>query len=168
MTRFSHIRFGLSLAAFVLTACVAPGCTHTINLDYQADARVLSPEEAKQETAHLERRVKELFSILTDDKVTTYNTKGKIRPYFATEEDLVDFVAIYATEFRDLHVIKERLTKFDIKDIRIEENGVVGLVRVDLVGRFYMFFPARLKEVQEWRKIHGEWYLRPIRPEDKA
>lgn len=145
----------------LIAAVLAASCIHKSNLDRIENARTLDAEEVELDTANLEDRVNDLFTVLTNNKITTFNTKDKLRPYFRSEQDLVDFVAIYAAEFREMYIKKERLTRFNIREIRIEENGVVGLVRIDLVGRFWAFFPSRLMEVQEWRKVGGEWFMVP-------
>ena len=155
------MRIATALLAIVLTACAAFGCVHRANLDRMQKTAFLSGDEVASDEAALEKRAAALFSVLRDDKITTFNTREKLRPFFRSDADLADFLAIYATEFRSLHFRRDRLARFAIRDVRIEENGVIGLVRIDLVGWVYAFFPSQLKEVEEWRKSEGEWYLTP-------
>jgi hypothetical protein len=146
----------------ILLLLPAAACVHRAHLDRMETTTFLAGEEVAVDEAALERRVRALFTILTQDKITTANTRDKLRPFFASDKDLSDFLAVYASEFRSLHFRRDKLARFTIHDTRIEENGVIGLVRIDLVGWLYAFLPSRLKEVQEWRKSEVEWYLTPI------
>lgn len=137
------------------------GCSHKVNLDRMEDVRPLEGDEVQVDLVNLERRVTQLFDILRSNKITTYNTGSRLRPFFQSDPELVEFIATYAAEFRDLNFRDDRLHAFRIRDIQIEQNGVVGLVRIDLTGRFYAFLPATIREVQEWRKTGGQWFLVP-------
>jgi hypothetical protein len=153
-------RIGILLAAILATSLVA-GCVHRANLDRMEKTAFLSGDESALDEAALTKRVTALFAVLREDKITTFNTREKLRPFFRTEKDLADFLAIYAAEFRSLQFRRDKLAGFKIRDVRIEENGVIGLVRIDLRGWLWLFLPSRLKEVEEWQKSEGEWYLTP-------
>ena len=155
------MRLTSALLAILLAACLVSGCVHRANLDRMDRAAFLSGDEAAADEVALGKRVTALFSVLRQDKITTYNTREKLRPFFRSEQDLADFLAIYASEFRSLQFRRDKLARFTIHDVRIEENGVIGLVRIDLSGWLYAFLPSKLKEVEEWQKSEGQWYLTP-------
>lgn len=150
---------GVCLIAMLL---VGVGCAHKANLDLLEDVNVLDAEYVQLDTANVYQRVTDLFNILTENKITTYNTKDLMQPYFQTDKELVDFIAIYASTFRSMYFRKEKLRNFKIKEIIIEENGVISLVRVKMSGYIYAFFPVTLDEVQKWQKSEGQWYMVPI------
>ena len=153
------------MLALALTLVVfGSGCAlrhHKGNLDRMQDAISLPEEEAATDTANLQQRVVSLYDILKTDKLTTNLTKRKIAGFFNDEKDLVDFVAIYSSLFRRMGFKKERVASYKIQDILIEENGVIGLVRIDIKGRYYSIWTSKISEVQEWQKIGSQWYILP-------
>ena len=150
------VLLGLAVAIASSTACIQKA-----NLEWMDEVDALSSDEAAIDARNLEARVTDLFTVLEKDKISTYNTREKLRPFFQNEKDLTEFIAIYASTFRTLYFKSDRLRKFEILDVKLEQNGVIGLVRVDLTGRLYAFLPSQLKEVQKWQKSGGTWYLVP-------
>ncbi len=152
----------IALGLAVLTAIF--GCTlkhKSVNLDLANNVRTLPSEEAALDVERLTRRVTDLYGILSDDKITTYLTKQKIAGFFHNDQDLADFIAVYASMFRKAGFRPERVKRFSIKNILIEENGVIALVELTITGRYYFIWNAKIHEIQRWEKSHGQWYFVP-------
>jgi len=157
-------RFFAFIAALALLMLASAGCavrTHKGNLHRMDDVVRSQASDSSADAAQLTRRVDLLYKTLESDKITTAMTKQKIAGFFKDERDLVNFLAIYASLFRKMDFYRDRVVSYKIRDVVIEENGVVGLVRLDVKGWIYVALMAKISEIQEWQKIEGEWYLIP-------
>jgi len=152
---------------FILVFCVCLcvlSCavkTESLRLEEFETTPSLSASEAASETKRLSRRVNALWGDLEKLKLTTFLTKKKIAPYFETEKDLTEFIAIYASLMRQLNFDREVVLKYRVNEIKIEPNGVIARVDVEIWGRIYFLWYGKIHEIQRWERSEGRWYLRP-------
>ncbi|MCC6157216.1 MAG: hypothetical protein IT350_04125 [Deltaproteobacteria bacterium] len=152
----------MAVVGLVLVAMA--GCAlknEKLRLDEYEAVAAMPEDEASVRAQDLRGRVDGLWSGLEDQKLTAYITRGKIRPYFENEKDQTDFIAIYASLMRKNDFSREIVLKYRVNDIKIEPNGAVAHVDIDIWGRIYFLWYARIHESQRWEKSGGRWYLRP-------
>ena len=135
--------------------------TESLRLDEFETMPSLSASEAAAEKERLAGRVNALWTDLEKLKLTTYLTKKKIAPYFETETDLTEFIAIYASLMRQLSFHRVAVLKYLVNEIKIEPNGVIARVDVEIWGRIYFLWYGKIHEIQRWERSGGRWYLRP-------
>jgi len=154
----------LFAALLVLTMIASASCAvkgRSLRLERDDNINTLSGPEVESDLAHLTLRVNGLWGYLTEQKLTPYIAKRKLAPYFRDEKSLSEFIAIYASLFRQLDFDREIVRKYKINSVVIEENGVIGLVDIEIRGRIYAIWYAKIHEVEKWVKYGGEWYLEP-------
>lgn len=157
MTR--HVAIFALLFALLLPACTA---TRTnLRLD-MLDVEGLPEAEVASDLTALRARTETLWSSLESAKLSTHLTKGRIADFFETEKDLTDFIAIYASLFREKRFAREYVREFEIGEIIIEANGVLARVEVTIWGKIYFIFNHRIHEVQTWKKVGGAWMMKPL------
>lgn len=152
------------LLPFVSCYLLLAACTVTktdLRLD-QMEMAGLAEAEVADDVAALRTRVEGLWSNLEHAKLTTHLTKGRITEYFETEKDQSDFIAIYATLFREKRFAREYVEDFEIGKIVIEPNGVLARVEVKIWGKIYAIWRHRIHEVQLWKKVGGVWLMQPV------
>ncbi len=142
-----------------LAACTVTKTDLRLN---QLETAGLSETEVADDTAALRLRVEGLWSSLEHAKLTTHLTKSRIADYFETEKDQSDFIAIYATLFREKRFAREYVEDFEIGKIVIEPNGVLARVEVKIWGKIYAIWRHRIHEVQHWKKVGGVWLMQPV------
>ncbi|MBZ0270622.1 hypothetical protein K8I61_01185 [bacterium] len=150
----------LAVAALAFSACAVK--TEKLRVDTFEDIRAMSEAEAADESGPLMERVTSIWTTLEDQKLTAYITKKKIAPYFEDETALTEFIAIYASLMRQSDFDREVVRKYRVNNVKIEPNGVVAHVDIDIWGRIYFVWYAKIHEIQEWRKSGGVWYLMPV------
>jgi hypothetical protein len=145
----------------LLLLCAACTVTTTnLRLD-QLEEPGLSESETADDITTLRARAEGLWQSLEKAKLTTYITKDRIASYFENDQDRSDFIAIYASLFREKKFEREYVQKFKIGKIVIEPNGVLAKVEVTIWGKIYAIWRHRIHEVQIWKKIDGAWVLKP-------
>lgn len=127
----------------------------------QLDIDSLPAAEVVDDITALNARVTGLWSSLIKAKLTTHITKKRIAEYFESEKDFSDFIAIYASLFREKNFAREYVYDFEIGEVAIEPNGVLARVEVTIRGRIYSLFLHKIHEVQHWKKVDGIWYIQP-------
>ena len=145
----------------ILLTCSCAVKNERIRLDDFDKVRTLSGPDAQVETEALKKRVDDLWTYLQDQKLTAYITSEKLAPYFAGEEDLTEFIAIYASLMRKNSFHREVVLKYRVNEIKVEANGVIARVDIDIWGRIYFVWYSRIHEIQRWEKINDKWYLKP-------
>lgn len=148
----------------VLAAAVLSGCAvkrENLRLEEYESATALSEAEAAARTETLLGRVNALWSDLQDQKLSAYFTNDKIAGYFETPKELTDFIAIYASLMRKNSFQREIVLKYRVNGVKIERNGAIAHVDIDIWGRIYFLWYARIHEVQRWELSGGQWYLKP-------
>ena len=161
MIRFRRPVVWLLIAVFALAAA---GCSikgRKLRLDSDDQVSGLTGGQAEAELEQLNSRVNGLWTELTESKLTAYLTKRKISPYFKNNQDLTEFIAIYASMFRDLSWRREIVLDYKVNNVTLEPNGVIALVDITVKGRIYLLWYGKLHEVQKWVKTDGRWYLQP-------
>jgi len=152
-------------AALILVLCAAlPACTATsqdIRLE-MLQIEGLSDDEVATDITALRARAEGLWGSLHKAKLTTHLTKKRIAEYFESEKDLSDFIAIYASLFRESHFWREYVSEFEVERVIIEQNGTLARVEIKLWGKIYAVFNHRIHEVQTWQKINGIWMMKPL------
>lgn len=156
MRRFLVICLVLSLSA---AAC---SVTHSeLRLD-MLEIEGLPADDVVAETEAIRERVSELWGGLRKAKLTTSLTKKRIAPFFESEQELSDFIAIYASLFRENRFWREYVHDFEIGEIVIEPNGALARVEVTIWGKIYSIWRHKIHEVQLWKKVDGEWVIKPL------
>jgi len=153
-----------ALAIILLIALIGCSCAvkgKKLRLEEDDGIQGLTGGDVQPDLDALEVRVHTLWTELTTQKLTAYITKDKISGFFRTEKDLTEFIAIYASLFRELKFKREIVRKYKVNSITLEQNGVIALVDVTLKGRIYAIWDGKLHEVQKWVKSEGKWYLLP-------
>ncbi len=153
-------RILLMLLALALGLAACSVTKTDLRLD-QLDIEGIPAAEVADDITALNARVTGLWSSLIKAKLTTHITKKRIAEYFESEKDLSDFIAIYASLFREKHFAREYVYDFEIGEIAIEPNGVLARVEITIRGRIYWFFLHKIHEVQRWKRIDGVWYIQP-------
>lgn len=150
----------LLLAIIIITTSCA---VKTRNLRLESDDNIegLNGPGVEADILNLESRANELWTELTTQKLTAHITKRKIASFFKNSKDLSEFIAIYASLFRELKFDREIVRSYKINSITLEPNGVIALVDISIKGRIYFVWQGKLHEVQKWVKSGGEWYLLP-------
>jgi len=151
-------------ALLIATMFLTASCTvKTVKLRLEEDDNVeaLTGLEYEPDLANLEGRAHELWTELTTQKLTAHITKRKIAAYFKNSKELSEFIAIYASLFRELNFDREIVRSYKINNITLEQNGVIALVDITIKGRIYFVWQGKLHEVQKWVKSKGQWYLTP-------
>ncbi|MDP8225149.1 MAG: hypothetical protein P9L99_17440 [Candidatus Lernaella stagnicola] len=149
---------------FLVMLLVFSACTVTktkLRLD-MLDMEGLPEADVAADITALRSRAEGLWSSLEARKLSTHLTKDRIRDYFESDQDLSDFIAIYASLFRQEHFAREYVRDFEIGEIIIEPNGVLARVEVNIWGKIYFIWNHRIHEVQTWKKIGGVWMLKPL------
>ncbi len=149
------------VAALILSMCACAVKHENLRLEGYDKIRTLEDSEAKIEAEAVKARVEALWTDLQDQKLTAYITREKLNPYFASDEDLTEFIAIYASLMRTNSYDREIVLKYRINDIKIEANGVIARVDIDIWGRIYFVWHSRIHEIQRWEKSGDKWYLKP-------
>jgi hypothetical protein len=151
-----------------VSACVILFCafscavkTEKLRLNEYEGINALSGSEIGPEMEALQARVNGLWSDLKDQKLTTYITKKKLSQYFESEKDLAEFIAIYASLMRQNSFSREVVLKYRVNGIKIEPNGVIARVDIEIWGRIYFLWYAKIHETQRWEKSGGRWFMRP-------
>ena len=149
---------------FVLTAISIASCavkSQKLRLNEYEGIQALSGPEIGQDLQDLNARVDALWTDLKDEKITTYLTKRKIANYFESEKDLTEFIALYASLMRQNKFHRDSVLKYRVNGIKIEPNGVIARVDMEIWGRIYFLWYAKIHEIEKWEKSGGRWYLRP-------
>ena len=157
------IRKSLLILMVILLLANLSCAMKTRNLRLETDDNVdaLTGPEVEADMAVLETRINELWTELTTQKLTAYLTKQKIGPYFKSKKELSEFIAVYASLFRQLKFDREIVKSYKINSITLEPNGVIALVDISMKGTIYFVWQGKLHEVQQWVKSEGTWYLQP-------
>lgn len=153
-----------AIVFFLIVVLLCASCAvknRKYRLDEDDDVIGLTGPEVQSDLQALTERVNGLWTELSDQKLTAYSTKQKISNYFENEKDLTEFIAIYASIFRDLDFHREIVKSYKVKSIKIEPNGVLALVEISIKGTIYFVWQGRLREVQKWQKSEGKWYIKP-------
>jgi len=148
----------------LLTALLVAGCavtTSELRLD-MLDIDGIPEAEVAEDVTALRARVEGLWGALRYSKLTTQLTKERIAPYFENDKDMSDFIAIYASLFREKQFAREVVQDFEIERIVVEPNGVLARVEVRIWGKIYSIFQHRIHEVQLWKNVEGVWVMKPI------
>jgi len=132
-----------------------------IRLDAAKHVVPLTGPDVALDKEVLYSRASGLYDQLKKVKLTANITRQKLAPYFYDDKNLNEFIAIYATLFRGLDFQREILQSYKIKNIIVEENGVIGLVDINLKGKIYFIWSAKVHEIQKWEKRDGIWYMVP-------
>jgi hypothetical protein len=147
----------------LLIVTVSSGCSVTttnLRLD-QLNTPGLSEQETAAETTALRARAEGLWGRLEAAKLTTHLTKARVAEYFETDKDRSDFTAIYASLFREKKFEREYVNNFQVGKIVIEQNGVLAHVEVTIWGKIYFIWRAKIHDVQTWKRIGGQWMMKP-------
>ena len=132
---------GLILAlVLVFSGCAVKN--RSLRLETDDSVQGLSGAEVEADLRALETRIFGLWNLLTDQKLTAHLTKSKLAPYFMNEQELSEFIAIYASLFRELSFRREIVQKYELNKITIEPNGVIALVDIEVRGRIYFIWQA--------------------------
>ena len=138
------------IVVLVSTSCAVKNRKYRLGED--DDVIALAGPEVQADQKALTDRVNGLWTELKNQKLTAYSTKQKISGYFINEKDLTEFIAIYASIFRDLDFHREIVKSYKVKSIKIEPNGVIALAEISIKGTIYLLWQGRLREVQKWQK----------------
>jgi phosphatidylglycerol---prolipoprotein diacylglyceryl transferase len=146
-------------AALMVSSCSMK--SRSLRMDEVESIEGLTGTSAENEAELLSARVESLWTELTSQKLTAYITKKKISPYFRTQKELSEFIAIYASLFRELSFDREIVKKYRVNKIVLEQNGVIARVDMTIWGKIYFIWQAKIHESQQWIKSDGQWYLVP-------
>jgi hypothetical protein len=151
------------LVVAVFVVALACGCAVTTTNLRTENLKIegLAESDAAADAQALRARVEGLWGSLEQAKLTTFLTKDRIAEYFETEKDRSDFIAIYATLFRQKKFEREYVQKFKVGKVIIQPNGVLAHVEVNLWGKVYAIWSHRIHDVQTWQKINGAWMMKP-------
>ncbi|NLH50001.1 MAG: hypothetical protein GX444_15585 [Myxococcales bacterium] len=150
----------LFLCVFLLLCASCTVTTTNLRLD-QLNEPGLPENETVDDSTALRARAEGLWQSLEKAKLTTYITKDRIAGYFENEQERSDFIAIYASMFREKRFEREYVQKFQVGKIVIEPNGVLAKVEVTIWGKIYFIWRHRIHEVQTWKKTDGGWMMKP-------
>ena len=153
-----RVRTILLVAVLSLVACSVSSTSLRLDM---LNTDSLPAGEVTDEVANVHARVEGLWSSLHHAKLSTDLTKKRIAEYFENSEDLSDFIAIYASLFRNKNFEREVVHNFKIGEIKIEPNGVQARVEVTLYGTIYFIWQHRIHEVELWKNVDGVWVLKP-------
>jgi len=148
-------------ATLILLMCACAVKNENLRLEGFDQVKALESSEAKGETEAVKKRVNDLWTYLHGQKLTTYIAREKLAPYFGNDKDLTEFIAIYASLMRQNSFHREVVLKYRINEVKIEANGVIARVDIDVWGRIFFVWYSRIHEIQRWEKTDDTWYLKP-------
>ncbi len=151
-------RLALLLLLLLVSACSVSSTTLRMEL---LETESLPENESAEDIAAVRARVEGLWGSLRHAKLSTDLTKKRIAEYFESPEDLSDFIAIYASLFRNKDFEREVVHHFKVDQIKIEPNGVQARVEVTLYGTVYFIWQHRIHEVEIWKNVDGVWVMKP-------
>ncbi len=151
-------RLALLLLLLLVSACSVSSTTLRMEL---LETESLPENESAEDIAAVRARVEGLWGSLHHAKLSTDLTKKRIAEYFESPEDLSDFIAIYASLFRNKDFEREVVHHFKVDQIKIEPNGVQARVEVTLYGTVYFIWQHRIHEVEIWKNVDGVWVMKP-------
>jgi len=142
---------------------LAAACTvTTTNLRLeQLSIPALPENEVNTDLALVKSRAEGLWGALETAKLTTYLTKKRISPYFENDKDRSDFTALYSSLFREKRFAREFVSDYEIGKIVVEPNGAIAHVEMKIWGKIYFIWRHRIHDVQTWKKVNGEWVMKP-------
>ncbi len=148
-------------ATLILLMCACAVKNENLRLEGFDQIRAMEGSEAKTETEAVKKRVDDLWTYLRGQKLTTYIAREKLAPFFSHDQDLTEFIAIYASLMRKNSLRREVVLKYRVNDVKIEANGVIARVDIDIWGRIFFVWYSRIHEIQRWEKSADKWYLKP-------
>ncbi len=109
----------------------------------------------------LTQRVSDLYGTIRGKDISTYYIRRSLEDFFASPEDLSDFIVSLLFDLRKARIKDSRIRKFKLKEVEIAENNHEAKVKVALSGRYFLFFNRKFTRVDKWKYQDGKWFLIP-------
>lgn len=131
---------------------------HAVILSLPLLAAQITPA---QNAASLIERAQALYGRMQGKNVRHYNLRSDLKPFFTSEEELNTFLVRLAKDFDAAGVYTNRLEGNQVEMVEADPSYGFGQTRAVLEADWFLWFNRRIKRVDRWKYIDGQWYVNP-------